>query len=251
MRCLLSLFAWRSQIFVAGREEGTVQSFMRIGCLLFDLDGTLVNSRADLVTSVNLTLAELHREPLAADMVASFVGEGVSKLIERALSASFKHPPAADEVEAGVDIFRRHYGLHLLDETRPYSEVAETLTYFHALPMAVITNKPAAFILAILDGLGLREHFKAVLGGDHLPERKPHPAPLLEAARLCQAQPDECLMIGDSRVDIMAGRAARMRTCGFTGGFRGRAELEEAGADFLIERFGELREVIRIVSSKQ
>ena len=217
---------------------------MRIGCILFDLDGTLVNSREDLVTSVNLTLKEMSRELLAGDLVASFVGEGVSKLIERALSVSLEQPPVPAEIETGVEIFRRHYRQHLLDQTRPYPDVAETLSYFHGLPMAVITNKPADFSLAILEGLGLSHHFRAVLGGDSLPERKPHPAPLVEAARLCETPIEQCLMVGDSRVDIMAGKAAWMRTCGFTGGFRARSELEEAGADFLIDRFGELREIV-------
>lgn len=213
-------------------------------CLLFDLDGTLVNSRRDLVESVNLTLAEMLKESLGDDVVASFVGEGVSKLIERALAAASTRAPHADEVESGVELFRRHYRRHLLEHTRPYPEVAETLSYFQSLPMAVITNKPTEFTLAILEGLGLSLYFKAVLGGDSLPERKPQPQPLLAAARLCEVPAERCLMVGDSRVDVLAGKAAGVKTCGFTGGFRARSELEEAGADFLIDRFGQLREIV-------
>ncbi len=97
--------------------------------------------------------------------------------------------------------------------------------------------------LTILEGLGLRSHFAVVLGGDSLPERKPAPQPLLEAARRCGRAPAECVMVGDSRVDVLAGRAAGMVTCGFVAGFKGRAELVAAGADVLIERFGELRRV--------
>jgi phosphoglycolate phosphatase len=219
----------------------------RFRCLLFDLDGTLVDSRADLVASVNLTLAEAGRAPLAGELVAGFVGEGVSKLIERSLAASLGRAPSAAEVGAGVETFRRHYRLHLLDHTRPYPGVPETLSRLAALPMAVVTNKPADFSLEILERLGLGRHFRAVLGGDSLPQRKPHPAPLLEAARLCGgARPAECLMIGDSRVDVAAGKAAGMWTCGFTGGFRGRRELEEAGADLL---FGHFRELSRLVET--
>jgi len=217
---------------------------MLFDCLLFDLDGTLVDSREDLVTSVNLTLAEAGRAPLARERVVGFVGEGASKLIEHALAAGLPRAPAAAEVEAGVRAFKRHYRLHLLERTRPYPGVAETLPRFRGLPMAVVTNKPFEFTLGVLEGLGLAGYFVAVLGGDSLPERKPHPAPLLEAARLCGAAPARCLMVGDSRVDLLAGRAAGMKTCGFAGGFRGRGELEEAGADFLIERFGELRGVV-------
>ena len=83
-----------------------------------------------------------------------------------------------------------------------------------------------------------------MLGGDSLPERKPSAAPLLEAARLCGVEPAACLMVGDSIVDVAAGKAAGIRTCGFVGGFRGRGELEAAGADYLIEHFGELRRVV-------
>jgi phosphoglycolate phosphatase len=218
---------------------------MRFRCLLFDLDGTLVDSREDLAASVNLTLAEMGRGPLAGERVAGFVGEGVAKLIERALAASLGRAPAPDEVASGVEVFRRHYRLHLLDGTRPYPQVAETLSRLRALPMAVVTNKPADFTLAILEGLGLRGRFRAVLGGDSLPERKPRPEPLLAAARLCGgAAPAECLMVGDSWVDIAAGKAAGTWTCGFTGGFRGREELAEAGADFLIDSFAELVKVV-------
>ncbi|MDQ3816501.1 MAG: HAD-IA family hydrolase [Acidobacteriota bacterium] len=213
-------------------------------CLLFDLDGTLVDSRDDLVTSVNLTLNDIGRVSLPGDLVASFVGEGVAKLMERTLAASLGRAPSIEEVEYAVEIFGNYYQLHMLDSTLPYEGVVETLSHFRHLPMCVVTNKPLRFTRAILDGLGLSHLFLVVFGGDSLPERKPKPQPLLEAACLCRTPPGSCLMIGDSRVDVLAGRAAGMKTCGFTAGFRGRRELEGAGADFLITRFDELRDVI-------
>jgi phosphoglycolate phosphatase len=213
-------------------------------CLLFDLDGTLVDSRADLVNSVNLMLGELGRAPLPGERVVRFIGEGVRLLIERALNATEGRAPAEAEIDGAIEVFRRHYRAHLLDHTRAFPEVEETLQSLRHVPKAIVTNKPSEFCLAILDGLDLRSHFAVILGGDSLPERKPEPQPLLEAARRCERAPAECLMVGDSRVDILAGRAARMATCGFTGGFRGREELLAAGADVLIERFGELRELV-------
>jgi phosphoglycolate phosphatase len=216
---------------------------MNYGCLLFDLDGTLIDSRADLTTSVNLMLEELGRAPLPGPSVVTFIGEGVRLLIARALRAAQQLEPPEAEIDRALEIFRRHYAAHLLDHTRPYPEVVETLAALRHLPKAVVTNKPQAFSQTILDRLGLRSHFAAVVGGDSLPERKPSPQPLLEAARRCQRAPAQCLMIGDSRVDVLAGRAAGMTTCGFVAGFRGRAELVEAGADLLIESFGELRGV--------
>ncbi|HZS04584.1 MAG TPA: phosphoglycolate phosphatase [Blastocatellia bacterium] len=217
---------------------------MGYGCLLFDLDGTLIDSRADLANSVNLMLAELGRGPLPRERVLGFVGEGVRLLVERALRAGFGREVRDAEIERALGIYLRHYGEHLLDETKLYPGVAETLAALTHIPKAVVTNKPYQFTATILERLGVLSHFAAVLGGDSLPERKPAPQPLVEAARRCGRDPAECLMVGDSRVDVVAGHAAGMKTCGFVAGFRGRDELVEAGADLLIERFSELQEVI-------
>lgn len=213
-------------------------------CLLFDLDGTLIDSREDLTNCVNLMLAELGLPELPAARVMTFIGEGLRLLVERSLRASQNGQPEEVQIDRAIAIYRRHYRAHLLDRTRPYPEVVEMLDYFAHLPKAVVTNKPYDFTLPILDGLGLSKYFAAVLGGDSLPERKPSPAPLIEAARRCEVSPAGCLMIGDSFVDVRAGHAAGMKTCGYVAGFRGRAELVEAGADFLIERFSELRNIV-------
>lgn len=217
---------------------------MNYSCLLFDLDGTLVDSRADLTTSINLMLDELGRAPLPTERAVTFVGEGVRLLIQRALRATQEWEPQDAEVDHATEIYRRHYRVHLLDQTRVYPEVHETLAALRHLPKAVVTNKPYEFSLLIIEALDLRSHFEVVLGSDSLPERKPSPQPLLEAARQCGCAPAQCLMVGDSRIDILAGRAAGMVTCGFVAGFRGREELVAAGADVLIERFGELRSVV-------
>jgi phosphoglycolate phosphatase len=217
---------------------------MKFRCLLFDFDGTLIDSRADLTNSINLMLAELGLARLPEARVLTFIGEGVRLLVERALRASQGGHTDERQVDEALVVYRRHYREHLLDETRLYPEVEETLTHFAHLPKALVTNKPYDFTLPILEGLRLSHHFAAVLGGDSLPERKPSPVPLLEAARRCDVDAEDCLMVGDSFVDIEAGRAAGMKTCGYVAGFRGRAELTAAGADFLIERFGELRAVV-------
>ncbi|MFN0122583.1 MAG: phosphoglycolate phosphatase [Blastocatellia bacterium] len=207
---------------------------MAFFCYLFDLDGTLIDSKADIIESVNLSLDELGLARLPAGSVQGFIGEGVRLLISRAVAASFARPATDGEIEQALVIYARHYHAHLLDQTRLYPGVIETLESLRPAPMAVVTNKPVQFTIPILDGLGLTPYFAAVLGGDSLPERKPAPAPLIEAARLCEQPPAACLMIGDSAGDIIAGRAAGMRTCGCTYGFRDEAELVSAGADFLI-----------------
>ncbi len=214
---------------------------MSYRCLLFDLDGTLVDSRADLIHSVNLMLGDLGRESLPDTRVLHFIGEGARLLVERALRATQEGAPAEAEVDRALEIYRNHYREHLLDQTRIHPEVEETLASLADIPKAIVTNKPYEFTIALLDGIGLRDHFPVILGGDSLPERKPSPMMLAEAARQCGAAAADGLMIGDSRVDIDAGKAAGMKTCGYIPGFRGRTELAEAGADFLIERFSELR----------
>jgi phosphoglycolate phosphatase len=214
-------------------------------CLLFDLDGTLVDSRADLITSINLMLAEFGRERLPDTRVINFVGEGARLLVERALRSTGETAPQTSEIDHALEAFGRHYREHLLDRTTIYPEVEETLTSLAHVPKAVVTNKPYEFTIALLDGIGLRRHFDIILGGDSLPERKPSPSMLLEAARRCAAAPRVSLMIGDTRVDVAAGKAAGMETCGYVPGFRGRTELAEAGADYLIERFSELIGLVR------
>jgi phosphoglycolate phosphatase len=213
---------------------------MKFGCILFDLDGTLVDSRADLVFAVNLMLSDLGFNTLPHDQVVSFVGEGILKLVERALAVSRSKPLSKPELDAAMNIFRDHYSAHLLDRTVVYPGTVEALRCLSVLPLGVVTNKPYDFTMAILTGLGLARFFKTILGGDSVPEKKPSPVPLLNAAAQCHVIPSECLMIGDSRIDILAGKAAEMTTAGFAGGFRGRAELQEAGADFIFDSYVEL-----------
>ncbi|MGH9800565.1 MAG: HAD hydrolase-like protein, partial [Blastocatellia bacterium] len=127
---------------------------MSYKCLLFDLDGTLVDSRADLANSVNLMLAELGLEVLPSVRVLNFVGEGARLLVERALSSSAEFAPQPSEVDRALKVFQRHYSEHLLDQTRVYPEVEETLARLNYLPKAIVTNKPYEFSVALLEGLG-------------------------------------------------------------------------------------------------
>ncbi|MEY3283612.1 MAG: hypothetical protein RIR86_1625 [Acidobacteriota bacterium] len=218
-------------------------------CLLFDLDGTLVDSRADLAAAVNLMLEELGEPVLSEAAVIGFVGEGARLLVERSLLAAAGRAiagqePAEEAVERALEIFMRHYRNHLLDRTVLYPGVGEALAQLAQLPLGVITNKPYEFAVTMLKRLGLDHYFRIVLGGDSMPERKPSPMMLLEAARACGVDPARTLMIGDSRIDIAAGRNAGMKTCGFTGGFRGRDELRQAGADLLFDHFAELPQLV-------
>ncbi|HQU83432.1 MAG TPA: HAD-IA family hydrolase [Pyrinomonadaceae bacterium] len=213
---------------------------MNLKCLFFDLDGTLIDSRDDLADSVNLTLSELGLEKLPPAMIYNFIGEGVFNLIDRSISASLRKASTEEFSNRGVEIFRGIYNENCLVKTKLYDGVKDTLAELKDFKKAVITNKPHEFSEKILSESGILQHFQFVAGGDSFSERKPNAMPLLKTAEILGFLPTECLMIGDSRVDIEAGKNAEMKTCGCVFGFRGRAELEKAGADYLIEKFADL-----------
>ncbi|HRH40819.1 MAG TPA: HAD-IA family hydrolase [Pyrinomonadaceae bacterium] len=217
---------------------------MKFTCLLFDLDGTLIDSRDDLADSVNLTLSELNLANLPSEMIYNFIGEGVFNLINRSISASLKREAEIEFSNHGVEIFRKIYAENCLIKTKLYEGVSETLDELGDYQKAVITNKPWNFSVQILEGLGILRHFKIVCGGDSFAERKPSPVPLVQTAKRLNCLPEECLMIGDSWVDIEAGKNANIKTCGCIFGFRGRDELEKVKADFLIEKFSELTQIL-------
>lgn len=220
---------------------------MNFKCLLFDLDGTLIDSRDDLADSVNLTLSELNLPNLPSETIYNFIGEGVFNLINRSISASLQREAEIEFSNHGVEIFRKIYAENCLIKTKLYEGVAETLEELGDYQKAVITNKPWDFSVKILEGLGISHHFKTVCGGDSFAERKPSPIPLVQTAKSLNFLPEECLMIGDSRVDIEAGKNANIKTCGCVFGFRGRDELEKAGADFMIKKFSDLTKILDVI----
>ena len=212
--------------------------------MLFDLDGTLIDSRDDLADSVNLMLSELNLANLPSETIYNFIGEGVFNLVNRSISASLQRESEIDFSNHGVEIFRKIYAENCLIKTKLYEGVSETLDELGDYQKAVITNKPHDFSVKILDELGIAKYFAEVVCGDSFPERKPSPVPILRTMEKLGFSAEECLMIGDSRVDIEAGKNAKMKTCGCIFGFRGRDELEKAGADYLIEKFSDLTQIL-------
>jgi phosphoglycolate phosphatase len=181
----------------------------------FDLDGTLADTRADIVASANAVLEQLGRPPRPEAEVASFVGEGARRLIERVLGDA---DPAI--VEDGFRRFLVHYGRHLLDTTRLYPGVADALAAIAAqgAVLTVCTNKPEAMSRTILEGLGIAALFRDVVGGDTLPTRKPDPAGLLLLCERAGVAPADTLLVGDSGIDLRAARAAGVGFCGVAWG---------------------------------
>jgi len=220
---------------------------MKFPCrlFLFDLDGTLIDSRADIAFSLNAVLEHLGMPPLSEPRVADFVGGGVQKLVERSLREITQHEPDSGLMQTCITQLREQYAAHLLDRTRLYDGVAEALDRLSWADFAVVSNKPELFCRRILEGLGTASRFCAILGGDSIQRRKPDPEALLKAMALCKAQPSETAMIGDSDLDIAAGKAAGVMTCGVLGGFRPREELEAAECDILINDLRELADHFR------
>ncbi len=174
--------------------------------LLFDLDGTLVDSVADLTCALNLLGAELGHAPLAAGLVRTIVGDGASQLIKRAFGrANYQR----QQLLRFLDI----YGEHLLDNTCCYPGIRELLDRHPAKKMALVTNKPYRLTVELMQGLGIAKHFQVIIGGDSYPEKKPHPQPVREALRLLGAPPQKAVMIGDHHTDLYAGKAAGIATC--------------------------------------
>jgi len=209
--------------------------------LIFDLDGTVIDSSEDIAWSVNGTLGELGLPTLPYDVIVGYIGWGVRMLLKQAIPGE-RH----DLLDRGAEIFLAHYGGHLTVRTRPYPGVEKVLRRFQerGFKMALVTNKPFALTTRILNDLSLGNYFHPVLGGDSVKQKKPHPEGLETVLRTAGVPPSHALFIGDSRVDIETGKRAGITTIGAAYGFRGRKELEAAGADRIIEDFSDLVEIV-------
>jgi phosphoglycolate phosphatase len=207
-----------------------------VRALLFDLDGTLIDSTADLADSGNWLRAQESLEPLSREQIGSYVGDGAESMVRRLLQR-----PEGD-VDAQVEAYKRHYNEHCLDQTKFYPGVASTLEQLRArgYAMAVVTNKPERISKKILDGLGVGHCFGAVIGGNTCLNKKPHPEPLLRACADLDTAPKACAMIGDSRVDVEAGHNAGMPSLGLLGGIGAQDLLRAAAPEELLERFTQL-----------
>lgn len=212
----------------------------RFAHLIFDLDGTLVDTKADLAAAVNSVLRSFGLPQLTITQVANYVGHGARVLVERALG-----PTQAHRVSRGFELFMEYYRSHLLDHSRAYAGVETLLADAQArgIVLSVLTNKPEALSRTILSGLGLVSFFRAIVGGDTLSVKKPDPAGVSYLQRMTGIELARTLLIGDSRVDSETGRAAGVLTCGVTWGF-GSQELGIVPPQFLVDTPEQLRQLI-------
>ncbi|MBB6251345.1 phosphoglycolate phosphatase [Nitrospirillum iridis] len=207
--------------------------------ILFDFDGTLIDSAPDILTGINRLLDEENLPALDLGQVHQFIGDGAPTLVTRAFAATGR-PLAPDSVPAMTDRYMAIYEALPADPSCVFPGVAETLAHLCAhIPLALVTNKPERATHAVLQAIGLNSYFKAVVGGDTLPTRKPHPGPLLHAMAQLGAEPARTVMVGDGANDVTAGRAAGARVVCVTYGYP-RMPVEELGADRLVDHFHEL-----------
>jgi len=218
-----------------------------IQLVIFDLDGTLIDSRLDLVHSVNAALRHIERPELPDDVIASYVGDGAPILIQRALGGE-----AVDEalVRKGLEFFLSYYREHKLDHTTVYPGIASALAAIqqsgNGMPrkMAVLTNKPVNPSRAIVEALGLGKYFSQIYGGNSFSTKKPDPAGALRLLAESSVRPEQAAIVGDSHVDVRTGRNAGLWTVGVNYGFAPHT-LEGEPADVMVDHPHELATVFQ------
>ena len=209
--------------------------FADVRCLIFDLDGTLIDSGVDLALSVNATVEKMGRAPLTHEQIFGYVGSGALRLVEQALGSGATN----EECERALVFFLGYYHQHMLDNTVPYPGVMEGLAALEGMPMAVLTNKPVRFSQHILDGLGMAKYFRYVYGGNSFQTKKPDPSGLEVLLRDFGATPRQAMLIGDSEVDVQTARNADTWSCSVTYGI-GWERLLDYPSDLVIDSLVEL-----------
>ncbi|MCG3203823.1 MAG: Phosphoglycolate phosphatase [Elusimicrobia bacterium] len=208
--------------------------------ILFDLDGTLIDSQADLAHSVNYALDVVGKSRKSHSEIVPYVGNGLRTLMSQVMGSASEH-----DLETSILAFSSHYAEHCVDHTVLYSGVKDVFEKWQKnFLLGVVTNKPERFAKKILAYLGVAEKMSVIIGGDTTPEKKPHPAPVLKALQDLGKTANQCLMVGDGSQDIKAGKAAGVLTCLVRYGFGYTEDTEKLKPDFVIDRFDQLKEIV-------
>lgn len=225
-------------------------SFENIDAILFDLDGTLVDSVPDLAAATDAMLVDMGRAVAGEALVREWVGNGAERLVKRALTGKMDGEPPATELEKAFPLFMEHYQRHLQGQSRLYPGVQESLADLQerGLALGLVTNKPKRFIAPLLEALGIAEVFAVVVGGDTLADKKPHPAPLLHAARQLGVEPAAALMVGDSRNDVLAARRAGMQIVCVPYGYNHGEDIRLTEPDAVVEDLRELSGLLKSIA---
>ncbi len=218
------------KLMAAGQKR-----FTGVRVLIFDLDGTLIDSKVDLALSVNAALREFGRPELPPEQIFGYVGQGAPMLMQRSLGEG----AGAEQCRRALEFFLTYYHAHMLDNTVAYPGVREGLAQLAGRSMAVLTNKPVRFSREILAGLGLDSYFQYIYGGNSFERKKPDPMGAAVLLGDFSAAPREAMIVGDSEIDVLTARHADMWACGVTYGL-GSARLAEYPPDLLIDSLTEL-----------
>ncbi|HAK88911.1 MAG TPA: haloacid dehalogenase [Nitrospiraceae bacterium] len=212
---------------------------MPVKLIIFDLDGTLVDSSIDICNAINYAVEPYGAKPLTAQETIRLVGEGITRLMEKVIE---REGISADR-DVLTERFLDHYSAHLIDNTTVYPGVIETFKKLNNYKKAVISNKREVLSRRTLEEFGILEYLDLVVGSDTTSERKPSPVPLIYALSKLDVKPENAVIVGDSNFDIEAGKAAGIKTIAVTYGYRPVELLR--GADVIINRMDELTEVLR------
>jgi phosphoglycolate phosphatase len=214
--------------------------FAGVRVLIFDLDGTLIDSKLDLALSINAMLEYMRRAPLPHESIFGMVGNGAPVLVRRALeSGTVTGEITTEEVDRGLAYFLSYYRAHMLDNTITYPGVREALVMLEKHAMAVLTNKPVNFSRAILEGLRLSRYFQYIYGGNSFERKKPDPMGVHALLRDLNSEAREAMMVGDSDVDVRTARNAGIWACGVTYGL-GTEGLRANPPDLMLDTLTEL-----------
>jgi phosphoglycolate phosphatase len=214
---------------------------MPIKLIIFDLDGTLIDSSVDITNAINYAIEPYGVKPVTVQETISLIGEGITRLMEK---IALSHQPSAVSLSKDVLIerFLEHYSSHLVDNTTVYPGISETLEQLNGYKKAVISNKREVLSIKTLNDLGLLKYLDLVVGSDTTPERKPSPVPILHVLSRFGIKPEEAVIVGDSNYDIEAGKGAGIKTIAVTYGYRPIELLKDA--DYVIDKMSELVDVL-------
>ena len=218
--------------------------------ILFDLDGTLVDSVPDLAAAVDGMMLQLGLPARGEAAVRQWVGNGVQNLVGRALSNSMTAVPNPELFAQALPIFMQLYAENTAGNSHLYAGVQETLDFLHTqtdLKLGCVTNKAEQFTLPLLQTLGIRDYFAIVVSGDSLPEKKPHPLPLLYAATQLGVTPTDALMVGDSKSDVKAARAAGFPVVCTSYGYNHGEDIRNYHPDAVIDSLIELKQLLGLI----
>lgn len=220
---------------------------LTVKAVVIDLDGTLLDTAPDIAEAAQRMLRDLGMAPVGLEKIQSYIGNGISNLVKRALTGEMHGKPDEALFARALPLFEKHYEEVLHRETRPYPGVVDGLNALRAagFPLICITNKAERFTLPLLAAMGMKDYFELILSGDSLPRKKPDPLPLRYAAIYHEVAPKDLLLVGDSLNDSQAARAAGCPVVLLPYGYNGGKDVREQDCDAVIENLPEVLKLIK------